>query len=375
MIKVVQQARIRPHVLTLPPLGSAVKYRPLTEKILTAAGVAPDAPAMERFLAVGGWVAYHAVHPDDVLHPNGHAGSLDVLPPGETWAAFNAEFDNGTTIARDNGYWYGLYPNGFAMLEALVGTVALDGTVADDGMLEEYEENRWRIRNFASFRAVQCTLQCKIAQVLLAAQGGHSVDLTTTHHDPMAVFDPGEGRWIYFDPSMGEMQKRNREYLSPLDLVTISLTGDADEIESEALPFCEDIPLGTYFSGGDAVTGMRFMTVHTSPQWSGGLSARVPYRFGSLPYQGGGDDISGSADQILPELGCGFTGVAIAGAAVEVRLATNWPNHVGYERSLNLGETWAACAAIDYLTPGAGEVRYRSVDALGWSGKEAVVSV
>lgn len=266
-------------------------------------------------------------------------------------------------------------PDGFAMLEALVGTVDSAGVVTDDGMLTEYATGQWRIRNFTDFRAVQCTLQYKIAQVLIAAQGGHSVDLTTSHHDPMALFEPVEGRWIFFDPSLGEMQKRNDQYLSPLDLVTISLAGDADEIVGEALPFCADIPVGTYFSGTDAVTGMQFMTVHTAPQWNGGISARVPYAFGDIPHQPSGGDISGTADQIMPELGCGLTSVVTSGQTVEVRLISNWPDHVGFERSFNDGETWDACGPTDYLTPGAGEVRYRSIDGEGWSGKLAIVEV
>lgn len=374
MTTILQQTRVRPHVLTLPALSLAAKYKALSDKMLAWAGVSITAPAIERSRAIVGWFAAHAVHPQPQLHPDGTTENVSVLPAGETWASFNAIFGPTARTNSDTNYWFALYPNGMTMLEALVGTVSAGGVVTDNGMLTEYAPGQWRIRNFTDFRSVQCTLQCKMAQVVLAAQGIHAFDITTVGHDPMAAYDPGTGRWLYIDPTFGEMQKRNGEYLSPLDLLTISLAGDADTIEDEGLPGANYLAQ-TYFEGERMPGGMSFMTIHTSPQWAGGSRARVQYRFGSLPFQANGDDISGTADQIMPELGCGFAGVMRTGQAVEVRLVTNWPNHTGYQRSLNLGETWAACTGTDYLTPGAGEVRYRSVDALGWSGKEAVVNV
>lgn len=374
MTNIIQQTRVRPHVLTLPALSLASKYKALSDKMLAWAGVSTAASALDRARAIVGWFAAHAVHPQPQLHPNGTVENTSVLPVGETWASFNAIFGPTARTDSDTAYWYGLYPNGMTMLEALIGTVSGGGAVTDNGMLTEYATNQWRIRNFTGFRSVQCTLQCKMAQVVLAAQGIHSFDITTVGHDPMATYDPATGRWLYIDPTFGEMQKRNGVYLSPLDLLTISLAGEADTIADEGLPGA-DYVVQTYFEGARMPAGMSFMTIHTAPQWNGGVSARVPYRFGSLPFQAGGDDISGTADQIMPELGCGFAGVQTYGQTIEVRLISNWPAHIRFERSLNAGADWGSCGATDYLAPGSGEVRYRSVDALGWSGKQAVVTL
>lgn len=369
---IVQHAEIFPHVVKAPDVTKVAKLAKLSADILAWAGVNKNASSLDRAGAIVGWVAAHAVHPDDVLHPNGHTLFTDVLPPGKTWAQFNTAFDAGPSILRDNAHWFGLFPNSVAMIESLVGTIDAQGNVADNGMLKRDGPLHWRIRDFATFRAVQCTLQCKIAQGLLGAQGIHSVDLTTTSHDPMAVHNNETGRWAYICASYGELLAVGGVAQNPLELLSRSLAGNIAGIAPLKLPGTGHI-VGTYFNPAVHPAGMTFMTVHCSPNWAGGSPARAPHRFGALPSQSDVWDVPASAAQIMPELGCGFAGIAETDAGVEIRLVSSWPGHTGFQRRLGGGQ-WKPCGAIDY-PPASGQVAYRSVDALGWSGKPAVVAL
>lgn len=371
-MRVTNQAALRPSVMTLPNIALAAKYKTLTNRMLAWAGVSETASSLDRARAIVGWVAHHAVHPSTALHPNGSTPNLGVLPVGQTWATFNTEFDNGTNITRDNNYWFALYPNGMAMVEALVGTVSVGGVVTDNGMLTEYVSGAWRIRNFANYRAVQCTLQCKMAQVLLAAQGILSTDISTNSHDPMVFMESETGRWLYIDPTWGEMQRRNGEYMSPLDLVTQTIAGNATQITGQKL-IASGYPTTTFFESPRLATGMAFMSMYANPQWSGGISSRTPYRFGNVPSQSDSGDISAQASRIMPRLGCAVSGYSKVNKVFEIRLRSNWPNHNGFQRSNNNGVSWAACAATEFVTEGAGQVLFRSEDAGGFSGVPAVI--
>lgn len=375
-MRIVSQALIRPHVLQLPSLALAAKFRPLALKMLAWAGVSPAAPSRQRARAIVGWFAAHAVHPQAFLHPDGTTLNTAVLPAGETWESFNALFNTTSSIDRDQAYWYALFPNGIAMLEKLVGTVAADGTVSDDGLLTEYQAGKWRIRSFAGWRAPQCTLQCKMAQVALAAIGIHSVDISTVGHDPMAFYENETGRWLYIDPTFGEMLVLSGQHLMPFDALKASRDGYAATIAGEKLIGAGYIPV-SYFAAPSTPAdglGMSFMTIHTAPQWAGGLSARAPFRFGDMPSQSAAFDRPGTMAQIAPMLGVGVAGITRQGRSAQVRLRSSWPDHAGFQRSTDGGLTWTACSATDYPTIGRGEVRYRSVDQLGFAGTSAIVT-
>lgn len=372
-VRILQQASVRPHNLELPALSLSAKYRAFANRLLAIDGVPADAPCIDRARAIVGWIAAKAIHPSSTLHPNGSVANIEALPQGESWATFNTAFDNASAVLRDNTFWYALYPNGGAMLEKLIGAVSDDGSVADNGMLTEYAPNVWRIRSFASFRAPQCTLQCKMAQALLAAIGIVSVDITTLGHDPMTFYDAESGHWLYIDPTFGEMMKLDDEYLSPLDLVTASLAGRASVITGENLPGGAYLA-ETYFQGARLPAGMTIMTIYVRPQWTGGFSQRYPWRFGDLPGQSPSDP-GGTAAQLMPHLGCGFASAEWFGHTVEVRLRSSWPNHVGYQRSTDLGATWTPCGAVDFLISDVGQVRYRSIDAEGFSGTHATLLI
>ncbi|WP_294319710.1 hypothetical protein [uncultured Sphingomonas sp.] len=371
-MRIVQQSVLRPHLVMAPPFVLAAKYRPLAERIVTGAGVALTAPSRDRARAIVGWVAANAIHPAAALHPDGTTARADVLPEGETWASFNAVFDKADRLASDNAYWYGLYPAGGVMLERLVGTIAADGTIATDGMLVEVAPGKWRIRDFASFRAVQCTLQCKMAQVLLGAIGIPTLDITTVAHDPMAYYDAEQGRWLYIDPTFGEMLTQGGVDLSSLDLISISLAGDADEIVSSVLPGAEWLA-ERYFKPANVAAGMSMMVVYVDPQWMGGFQDRRPYRFRGLGPQLVSQPPA-TVSELMPIIGCGFAGVDVNGATIEVRLVSNWPGHTSYQRSLDRGATWTPCGAVDYLREDVADARYRSVDASGFAGAAAILS-
>ncbi len=372
-MRVLSQAVIRSHILQLPPLPLAARFRPLAARMLAWAGVAATAPARDRARAIVGWFAAHAVHPQAFLHPDAGTANLAVLPVGENWATFNATFYTVPAQDRDQAYWYGLFPNGLSMLAKLIGTTGADGVTADDGMLTEYEPGRWRIRSFADYRAPQCTLQCKMAQVVLAAIGIPSVDISTIGHDPMAFYDIEAGRWIYIDPTFGEMLTVLGRDQSVFDLLQTSLGGYSPAIQSSKLPGADYIPVGYFTSPNLLPGGMSKMTVHTAPQWAGGLSQRAPARFGDLPSQSATDDAPCTVAQLMPVLGVGIAGLQRSGAQVEVRLRSAWPGHVRFQRRIGEGD-WANCSATDYRPVGGGEVRYRSIDAEGFSGTVAIVT-
>jgi hypothetical protein len=373
-MRVQSQASVRSHVLDLPALSLAACFRPFAAKVLAWAGVAANAPARSRARAVVGWFAANAVHPQAFLHPNGTTKNTSVLPAGETWASFNAAFYTDAAQARDQAFWYGLFPNGITMLQKLIGTTAADGTITDDGMLTEYQTGKWRIRNFANFRAPQCTLQCKMAQVVLAAIGIPSVDISTVGHDPMAFYDIEAARWSYIDPTFGEMLIMFGRDQTPLDLLQANLSGYGAAIASDKLPGADYIPVGYYTSPNLAQGGMSIMTVHTAPQWAGGLSARAPYRFGDLPSQSAANDRPGTMAQIMPQLGVGIADMTQSARALQVRLRSSWPAHSQFQRSRDAGVSWAACSATDIIARDSGEYLYRSIDADGFAGTMAEIT-
>ncbi len=372
-MRIISQTQIGQSVLKLPPLSDAAKYKPFALKILTWAGVSETDTSIMRARAIVGWMAAHALHPFTGLHPDGYTINTSVLPAGETWATFNAAFDTTASFNRDNAYWYDLYPDGRTMLERLIGTVASDGSVADDGMLTEYAANQWRVRNFVDFRAPQCTLQCKMAQVLLAAIGIPSTDLTTTGHDPMMFYSIETGEWLYIDPTFGEMQMLAGQYLTPLDLIQLSNTGRASEIIGQRL-LSFAYPAIRYFEGERMPNGMTFMTIYSTPQWSGGISARTPYRIIGFAGLSATGDMVATASEVMPQLGCGVMGVKSLGTITEVRLRSNWPQHAAFERSDDNGTTWSVCNATDYIGQDKASVRYRSVTAEGFAGKQAYLA-
>ena len=373
-MQVTSQAVLRPHVLVLPPLALAARFAPFAAKVLAWAGVAGTAQTIDRARAVVGWFAAHAVHPQPFLHPAGTTLNTAVLPVGESWASFNAIFGVPARTNSDTDYWYGLFPDGVTMLQRLIGTTNIAGVTTDDGMLTEHTPGQWRIRDFVGFRSVECTLQCKMAQVVLAALGIPSVDISTVAHDPMAFYDNDSGRWLYIDPTFGEMLTVSGQAQTALDLLQLSLSGATSSIDSSKLPGADYIPVGFFTSPNSPVGGMSQMTIHTAPQWAGGLSARAPYRYGNLPSQSVANDRPGTIAQLMPQLGVGVAGLAQSDTAVEIRLRSNWPDHAKFQVSLD-GINWADCSNTDYRSPSAGVVRYRSVDINGFPGQSAQLTL
>lgn len=373
-MEALSQTALRPHRLVLPSLAGALPFAPLSRRMLAWAGVAETAPSLDRARAIVGWFSAHAVHPAPTLHPDGLTLNAGVLPSGETWASFNAAFNTPAVIERDNAYWYSLFPDAGAMLQRLVGTLDTAGVPGPDGMLEEYAPGAWRIRSFAQFRAPQCTLECKMAQIVLAAQGIHSVDLSTTGHDPMMFLETETGRWFYIDPTFGEMLTHDGALLDPLEALRLSLAGEAAQISGVRLPGADYLQ-DTYFAAPRLPTGMAWMTVHASPNWLGGLSARKPHRFMDLPGQSAFWDVSADAEALMPQLGCGIAGLAQLGTTVNVRLRSNWPDHTSFEKRMPGDPGWSSCAATDQVSVGVGSVRYRSVDSAGFAGREAELLV
>lgn len=177
--------------------------KPLVADIYASYGLNEKSPPLERTSALRDWVARNMVHPETRLHVNGSAANTGVLPDGRSWESVNAIL-TAEKIAADQKFWDSFRFDGYAMLNALLGTIdPLTGKRKNDGMMEQVTPGRFRIKDIHTFKYPFCTYQASVLVVLWAAAGFDGMGLSTNGHDPAAVFVPGTG-WVYSDPTFNE---------------------------------------------------------------------------------------------------------------------------------------------------------------------------
>lgn len=208
-----------------------IALHPLVQEILESYGLDENSPPIERATALRDWVARNMVHPDARLHPNGSQAGTSVLPPGMSWASVNG-ITTWDKINADQQFWATFQYDGYAMLDALLGTLDLTtGTRKQNGMMKQTGPGQFQIRNLETFKYPYCTYQVSVLQVLWAAAGFQSMALSSNGHDPAAVFIPDMG-WVYSDPTFNESFYRMGDD-RPLDipsLFKIARAGDRKSI-------------------------------------------------------------------------------------------------------------------------------------------------
>lgn len=200
--------------------------KPLVEEIYASYDINADSQPLQRTRALRDWVARNMVHPDSRFHPNGSTADVQVLPEGASWDDVNAIL---TANRTETGqvFWEQFHYDGYAMLDALLGTLdPATGERQGNGMMEPVEPGRFRIRDLNAFRYPFCTYQVAVLQVLWAAAGFRSVALSTDGHDPVAVLVPGYG-WLYSDPTFNEEFRLGVDGppLAPVDVLRLATEG------------------------------------------------------------------------------------------------------------------------------------------------------
>jgi hypothetical protein len=378
------------------PVGSLrlLALQPLAQAILRDYGN-PQTP-LDEARAIRDWVARTAIHPYYVFHDAGTTANATVLPPGVSWADVNHVNDPNEPAGAaksdaDSRFWAALLPDGYAMLEALLGTLdPLTGERADDGMMQHVQSAQYRIRDITTYHYVLCTYQDYIAIALWGALGLHGMQLSTIGHDPAAVFIPELGKWVYMDPTYNEdfTVGVGGRPLSPVELMTLSRAGETSMVRpvkrggpwwsqdvyidpsahSRATYFGDNHPQGMVVMAAqlDDVSAMRLVVVdvpEVDQYWP--LSNREWY-----------DRVPPAV--AFPQLGVVIAGVDWANSGYDVRLDSTFPA-VRFQRSI-AGGAWEDVPRVDRL-PSAREygtpyaVAYRSVDALGYAGMSASISV
>ncbi|RDU96051.1 hypothetical protein DWV00_25730 [Trinickia dinghuensis] len=207
----VYRPQLRSMLLTDPKL---VALKPLIASIYASYGIDADSPPLEQTRAVRDWVARTMVHPESRFHPNGSVADAAVLPASTSWEDVNAIL-TWNKIEADQTFWEKFHYDGYAMLDALLGTLdRASSRRENNGLMEQIEPGRFRIRDIRTFKYPFCTYQVAVLQVLWAAAGFASVALSVNGHDPAAVFIPNEG-WVYSDPTFNE-ELRASQHDSPL---------------------------------------------------------------------------------------------------------------------------------------------------------------
>ncbi len=383
-----------------------VALQPLVSEILAAYGNPPD--NLGRARAIRDWVARTAIHPHTPFHPDGSSSNLAVLPVGQHWADVNpvawANFD------ADSEFWYQLLFDGYGMLDQLLGTLdSRAGVRADDGMMTHVQGAQYRIKDINDYHYVLCTYQDFILISLWEAAGLHGLLVSTIRHDPAAVFIPELAKWVYMDPTYNEefTVDGSGPPLSPLELLDWSEAGQHDKLRPRKISgprWSPDVYISTeyharatYFADGHP-DGMLVMgsQLNNSAFASNSFTARlVQVDTPRLPHEAplnNSDVYSVVAREIaFPDLGVAVWDVSESDGNIELLLVSNFPQHTRYQRSVNdgpwenldrgtvVGGSWNDGTTVpplwDELPILAQRVAYRSVDASGNHGIDAIIEV
>ncbi len=338
---------------------------------------------IDKARAIRDFVARTAVHPFQAFHTNTVSNS-SVLPEGSTWTEFMEVLSVAERVNSDSLFWWNLYPVGFDMLNALIGTLDLNTLErSDDGMMIKISQGKYQIRNYEQYHSVLCSWQQYIFVHLLAAAGLHGMVLTAQGHDPGAVYIPEFGKWVWEDPTFNEEYILDGvgEPLSPLELLYYSALGEVDRLtplksrgpDWDMAPYInlsECPPYTSYFSGNGPIYYIRANLNNQyidNPSWT---AINVQY---DSPDSPSSESYTRVNEQIIfPQLGVKIEEVVEKEDGFRVTLSSNYPNHYKYLRKMNNGE-WAQCAAIDSLPLIPGVYSYRSIDLQNNHGTDATV--
>ena len=383
-----------------------VALQPLVSEILAAYGNPPD--NLGRARALRDWVARTAIHPHLPFHPNGSSSNITVLPTGRHWGDVNTV--GLANVDSDSEFWYQWMFDGYGMLDQLLGTLdPRTGIRADDGMMTQVQGAQYRIKNIDDYHYVLCTYQDFMLISLWEAAGLHGLLVSTIHHDPAAVFIPELAKWVYMDPTYNEefTVEGSGPPLSPLELLDWSMAGQHDKLRPRKISgprWSPDVyisteydPRATYFADGhpDGMLVMGSQLNNSAFDASFFTTRLVQVDTPRLPFEpplNNGDVYLVVAREIaFPDLGVAVAGASTSDGNVELLLMSNFPQHTRYQRSVNDGpwenldrgivvrDGWGGGITIpllwDELPAFAQRVVYRSVDASGNHGIDAIIEV
>ncbi len=355
--------------------------KPLVNDIFATYG--NPSTSLDKARAIRDFVARTAVHPYAPFHTNTVSNS-SVLPEGSTWTEFLDVFSNNDRVNSDSLYWWNLYPVGFNMLDALIGTLDLNSLErSDDGMMIKLSQGKYQIRSYEQYRSVLCSWQQYIFIHLLSAAGLHGMVLSTNGHDPGAVYIPELEKWVWEDPTFNEEFTLDgiSEPLSPLELLIHSVLGEVDRItplksrgpDWDMEPYInlsECAPYTSYFNGYGPIYYLRANLNNQfidNPSWS---AINVQYDLPDSPVSE--SYVRVNEQVIFPQLGVKIVGVIEAEDGFKVTLSSSYPNHYKYLRKINNG-SWIECSGIDTLPFIPAVYSYRSIDLQDNHGIDAIV--
>ena len=383
-----------------------VALQPLVSEILAAYGNPPD--NLGRARVIRDWVARTAIHPHPPLHPDGSSSNLAILPVGKHWADVNPIARG--TIDSDSEFWYQWHWDGYGMLDQLLGTLdPRTGLRADDGMMTRVQGAQYRIKDINDYHYVLCTYQDVILLSLWEAAGLHGLLLSTIRHDPAAVFVPELAKWVYMDPTFNEefTVEGSGPPLSPLELLDWSTAGQHDKLQPRKISgpqWSPDVyisteydPRATYFADGHP-DGMFVMgsQLNNSAFEANSFTTRLvqvdaPRLADEAPFNDRNVFSVVAREIAFPNLGVAVADASKSDGHVELLLVSNYPQHTRYLRSVNDGpwenldrgtvvrNGWGVGITVpllwDQLPAFAQRVVYRSIDASGTHGIDAIIEV
>lgn len=365
--------------------------RPLVNEIFSVYDV--PMTNLNKARVLRDFVARVAIHPFNPFHLNTKA-NLSMLPENLNWDEFNQIlFKN---AAADSYFWSNRYPNGFEMLKELFGTINMDTLLRnDDGMLVKINPGQYRIKNYDLYHGVLCTWQDNIYIALLAAAGLHGMQLRTFGHDPAAVFIPELGKWVYEDPTFNEEYTvdDNKIPVSPSELQYFARLGQYSRLSAkknikprwdqyiyidpknslECTYFERMSRLGALDKSFTIVGAEMNNRVIDEREWNWHSRMVVVNVEGWDKSPFAHYEPVSNLDA-FPELGVKLAKVMQVDNMFKVTLMSSFPNHVQFWKRINNGG-WQKCDSTDTLTMKKQNVTYRSTDAEGFYGIDAIIKI
>lgn len=349
--------------------------------------------------AIMDWVARTIIHPSLSIHPNGSTANTLVLPVGETWTTYNTAItaSSNAKITADDAYWAALsYEDGVIVLEKLFGTLNT-GTGAfvpdggNPGLMTKVTAGGfsalYRMNSIAAYKGAQCTIQDAPVQALCAALGIQTARGGLPNHDPVFVYIPESGGWLFGpDPCFSEYftDTATGKALTVLDILGRRRAGvTTGWTRQQVKPVWDTLfynPL-SYLAAGGLATAFKFavMALNNNVIGTGTVSRNfVTMESAEADAYSAAPFIQDKfkTPRVTSNLAFQDLGVCVAldkQNQLNINLSSTWAGHTTFQRSIN-GGAFATCTANDTLYAGIGTVTYRSIDALGFYGLDAIVT-